>query len=112
MSEESKAYKLYNPVTKKVVISRDVKFIETDKWQWHDSKLNKNLETMSIDMEELKEANTGDSGTEAVTTHNEVFAEDQMMYMTVFKKEKRQMLTRKKQNLMTLTKEQGNHLHG
>ena len=27
-SEQHKAYKLYNPVTKKVVVSRDVKFIE------------------------------------------------------------------------------------
>ena len=27
-SEQQKAYKLYNPITKKVVVTRDVKFIE------------------------------------------------------------------------------------
>ena len=30
--DESKAYKLYNPSTKKVIISRDVKFIEGEAW--------------------------------------------------------------------------------
>ena len=33
-SEQHKAYKLYNPVTKKIVVRRDVKFLE-DKW-WSD----------------------------------------------------------------------------
>ena len=31
-SEQHKAYKLYNPVSKKVVVSRDVKFIEDKSW--------------------------------------------------------------------------------
>ena len=31
-SDESKAYKLYNPITKKVIISSDVKFIEAEAW--------------------------------------------------------------------------------
>ena len=31
-SEESKAYKLYNPTTKKVIISRDVQFVEDEAW--------------------------------------------------------------------------------
>ena len=31
-SEQHKAYKLYNPATKKVVVSRDVKFIEDKCW--------------------------------------------------------------------------------
>lgn len=30
--EESKAYKLYKPITKKVIISRDVLFKEEDSW--------------------------------------------------------------------------------
>ncbi|CAL1387753.1 unnamed protein product [Linum trigynum] len=34
LSTESKAYKLYNPVTKKIVISRDVVFDETKGWSW------------------------------------------------------------------------------
>lgn len=30
VSEESKAYKLYDPITKKVIISRDVVFAESE----------------------------------------------------------------------------------
>jgi len=33
-SEESKVYKLYNPVTKKLVVSRDVVFNEAEAWSW------------------------------------------------------------------------------
>ena len=32
VSEESKAYRLYNPVSKKIVISRDVVFEEDKAW--------------------------------------------------------------------------------
>lgn len=35
VSEESKAYNLYNPVTKKIVISRDVIFEEERFWTWN-----------------------------------------------------------------------------
>ncbi|XLT27854.1 hypothetical protein HN873_059146, partial [Arachis hypogaea] len=34
-STDSKAYKLYNPETKKVIISRDVTFDEKDMWDWN-----------------------------------------------------------------------------
>lgn len=34
VSKESKAYRLYNPVTKKIIISKDVKFDESKKWDW------------------------------------------------------------------------------
>ncbi|MCH81752.1 copia-type polyprotein, partial [Trifolium medium] len=37
ISEESKAYRLYNPTTQKIVISRDVVFAELDKWKWNES---------------------------------------------------------------------------
>lgn len=37
VSEESKAYRLYNPVTKKVIISRDVVFDEEISWKWDKS---------------------------------------------------------------------------
>ncbi|KAA0048679.1 copia-type polyprotein [Cucumis melo var. makuwa] len=32
----SKGYKLYNPVTKKTIISRDVVFDEEESWNWND----------------------------------------------------------------------------
>lgn len=37
MSAESKGYKLYDPICKKVVISRDVVFEEDKKWDWDES---------------------------------------------------------------------------
>lgn len=36
VSEESKAYRLYNPTTKQIIISRDVVFEEDGSWNWGD----------------------------------------------------------------------------
>jgi hypothetical protein len=38
-SETSKAYRIYNPITKKPILSRDVKFMESQ--LWNDSKISK-----------------------------------------------------------------------
>ena len=35
VSETSKAYKLFNPLTKKIVTSRDVIFDEENTWDWN-----------------------------------------------------------------------------
>jgi len=35
VSEESKAYRLYDPVTKKIIISRDVIVEEDGRWNWN-----------------------------------------------------------------------------
>ena len=37
-SEESKAYRLYNPISKKLIISRDVRFEEEASWDGNDNK--------------------------------------------------------------------------
>ncbi|KAM1053550.1 hypothetical protein ACFX2I_000976 [Malus domestica] len=37
VSEESKAYRLYEPVSQKIVISRDVVFEEDQQWSWGDN---------------------------------------------------------------------------
>jgi hypothetical protein len=37
-SEESKAYRLYDPLTKKIIINRDVIFDESSKWDWEKGK--------------------------------------------------------------------------
>jgi len=34
ISKESKAYRLYNPLSQKIIISRDVIFKEEDSWPW------------------------------------------------------------------------------
>jgi hypothetical protein len=39
-SVESKAYKLYNPIKKKVIINKDVHFIEDEAW---DGSFNKTI---------------------------------------------------------------------
>ncbi|BBH09623.1 ADP glucose pyrophosphorylase large subunit 1 [Prunus dulcis] len=37
-SEKAKAYKLFNPLTNKIIVSRDVKFNEEDAWNWSEAK--------------------------------------------------------------------------
>jgi len=37
VSEESKGYRLFNPITKKVVVSRDVIFEEEKQWDWDEN---------------------------------------------------------------------------
>lgn len=34
VSKESKAYRLFNPLTQKIIISRDVVFDEDNNWDW------------------------------------------------------------------------------
>jgi len=48
VSEESKAYMLYDVVTKKVVISRDMVFSKNEAWNWG----TKNTATSEIPLEE------------------------------------------------------------
>ncbi|GAU26636.1 hypothetical protein TSUD_102440 [Trifolium subterraneum] len=40
VSEESKAYKLYDPLQKKIIISRDVVFDESNGWNWDEKTKN------------------------------------------------------------------------
>ena len=40
-SEESKSYKLYNLLTSKVVVSKDVIFSEEESWGWNDDITSK-----------------------------------------------------------------------
>ena len=40
ISEESKAFRMYNPITKKLIISRDVRFAEGQTWDWHNTTPN------------------------------------------------------------------------
>ena len=52
-SEDTKAYKLYDPVTRKVIISRDVQFIENESW---DGIVDINVNIVSnIDNDDMEE---------------------------------------------------------
>ncbi|PNX70930.1 retrovirus-related Pol polyprotein from transposon TNT 1-94, partial [Trifolium pratense] len=39
ISDESKAYKLYDPMKRKIVVSKDVKFDETKQWNWESNEI-------------------------------------------------------------------------
>ncbi|KAL6325054.1 hypothetical protein AAG906_022262 [Vitis piasezkii] len=45
-SDTSKAYRIYLPKTNKIVVSRDVKFLETKKWSWDEKMQQYNDENL------------------------------------------------------------------
>ncbi|GJW27412.1 retrovirus-related pol polyprotein from transposon TNT 1-94 [Tanacetum coccineum] len=57
--KQSKGYKLYNPVTRKVVVSRDVEFEEEESWDW---SIEENERYDFLPMTDEEE--TGESGDE------------------------------------------------
>ncbi|KAI5406878.1 hypothetical protein KIW84_053229 [Lathyrus oleraceus] len=52
VSDASKAYKLYNPSTKKIVISRDVVFDEETTWSWKEDEAKQYIPIACDDNEE------------------------------------------------------------
>ena len=48
-SEDTKAYKLYDPVTRKFIIIRDVKFMENESWDGSIEKKVKIIDAMEHD---------------------------------------------------------------
>jgi hypothetical protein len=51
-SEHSKAYKLYNPITKMLIISRDVEFLEEEAWDGRIDKINTSTPSVLQENEE------------------------------------------------------------
>lgn len=68
VSEESKAYMLYDPDTKKITISRDVIFEEDAKWDWDSNATEQDVlewgNDGTIDEEESDEEENGNGETE------------------------------------------------
>ncbi|KAK2451463.1 putative mitochondrial protein [Trifolium repens] len=67
VSEESKAYKLYEPVGKKIIVSRDVIFEESKSWDWCKKSNDKAVESISEsddDNENNVEVGNDDEGDE------------------------------------------------
>lgn len=52
-SSLSKAYRIYQPQNDKIIVSRDVKFVENDTWNWEDDEKRKNLEVLDEDVAEV-----------------------------------------------------------
>ena len=51
--EDTKAYKLYDPVTRKVIISREVQFVENESW---DGAIDINVNIVSnVDNDDMEE---------------------------------------------------------
>ncbi|KAK3022536.1 hypothetical protein RJ639_047474 [Escallonia herrerae] len=48
VSDQSKAYKLYNPSTKKIVISRDVVFYEDQTWPWNENGVKQHVPSIGL----------------------------------------------------------------
>ncbi|KAL3611553.1 hypothetical protein D5086_002573 [Populus alba] len=59
VSEEAKAYRLYNLVSKKVIISSDVVFVENEKWEWE--KSNEEIEVYVLEWGDEEEIMTQES---------------------------------------------------
>lgn len=78
LSDESKAYKLYNPITKKVIISRDVKFAENEKWEWSKGETNKKSlnDNSDCDGEELAVENEEVNTDTAIDSTNQNNVDD------------------------------------
>ncbi|KAL0844254.1 hypothetical protein Bca101_017500 [Brassica carinata] len=71
-SEESKGYRLYNPETKKIIVSKDVVFEETKGWNWEETQDQSDVELTwsSDDLWEESDQEEDDAGEAqpAVTT--------------------------------------------
>ncbi|CAJ2656651.1 unnamed protein product [Trifolium pratense] len=57
VSEESKAYRLYNPLTKKICISKDVVFDENNSWNWENLDKEKSVALELEDHESVEAEN-------------------------------------------------------
>ena len=74
VSKESKAYRLYDPLSHKIIISRDVIFKEEDSWLWsedHAAAIHASLEWGDIN-----EDNNTDSGQNEAVNNNDIPAKN------------------------------------
>lgn len=68
---ESKAYKLYNPLTSKIIMSRDVVFHEESRWNWEEKHQGEHIisiEDSTDDMRRNSRSDNNDNVTLAGTT--------------------------------------------
>ncbi|PNX60020.1 equilibrative nucleoside transporter 3-like protein, partial [Trifolium pratense] len=65
LSEESKAYKLYDPIRRRIIVSKDVMFDEFKQWNWESKTAEKT--NLIVDCDEIE--------TSAVSAGNETINE-------------------------------------
>jgi hypothetical protein len=69
VSEESKAYRLFNPTSNKIIVSRDVVFEEDQQWCWDDNHKHNLLPDLEWETQEAADTDDGeieaDSGADA-----------------------------------------------
>ncbi|KAD6118940.1 hypothetical protein E3N88_10211 [Mikania micrantha] len=78
ISLESKAYRLYDPVSRKVMISRDVVFDEDNKWSWSKEELGSSVlsipdeyvDVVDSDMSGIASENGPEEGTHTSSSSN------------------------------------------
>ncbi|KAJ6874187.1 hypothetical protein NC651_032883 [Populus alba x Populus x berolinensis] len=82
VNEESKAFKLYDPITRKIVISRDVQFDEQSTWDWRSTTTHPNTVNHDDDAgyEEMEEQSTNGQRIEPqiVSSNNDNAIDEQL----------------------------------
>ncbi|KAL4032606.1 hypothetical protein IC575_005686 [Cucumis melo] len=81
-SENSKAYRLYNPVSRKIIISRDVIFSEDESWNWNDDvdeakspfhvNIDENEVAQELEQAEIQAVESSSSSTSSSTSNDEI----------------------------------------
>ncbi|KAA0040718.1 integrase [Cucumis melo var. makuwa] len=81
-NENSKAYRLYNPVSRKIIISRDVIFSEDESWNWSDDvdeakipfhvNIDENKVAQELEQAEIQAVESSSSSTPSSTSDNEI----------------------------------------
>lgn len=72
MSEESKAYRLFDPIAKKVVLSKDVVFEENESWNW-----GRTNEEVKLDMLEWGDSDSDEERSDSAGSEDKEEEEDQ-----------------------------------
>jgi len=60
VSEESKAYRLFNPTSNKIIVSHDVVFEEDQQWCWEDNHKHNLLTDLEWEPQEAADTNDGE----------------------------------------------------
>lgn len=69
VSDESKAWRLYDPATKKIIVSKDVIFEEEKGWEWNQFEEDTKKDTLECEDEAEQHEEEGGAGSSEVIEH-------------------------------------------